>query len=78
MNANPTPTLVCEVCEVSNETVQRRHRNTMYQDDESNYMTSCQACFDEDWAYYQELWDDINRDIAASISDAMSRRSYHD
>ena len=62
---------VCPICGESKPDVERRHRNTMYNDDESNYLTSCMDCFQEDWDYYQELWDDIYADQMASVSQAL-------
>lgn len=46
----------CERCDtVSNKDIKRRRLNTKYQDDKSNYMTSCKDCYDEVCEYYEEL-----------------------
>jgi len=65
------PTKTCPICEGEKDTVESRHRNTMYQDEPSNWLESCKECFDEDWEHFQELWDDINSDVRASCYDAL-------
>lgn len=48
---------VCPLCFHIGPTAWRR-RNTAYVDDKLNWLLSCQACYDEDYANFQELWDD--------------------
>lgn len=38
----------------------RRHMNTMYINEESNYCKVCANCFEEIEEYWQDLWDDYN------------------
>ena len=46
----------CGCCETwFNKDIKRRRLNTEYANDESNYMTSCKYCYDEQCSYYQEL-----------------------
>lgn len=61
----------CPNCGQDDGTVERRAINTMYQNEESNYLISCKQCFDEAWNYYQELWDEIESDQRASCNDAL-------
>lgn len=36
----------------------RRRLNTMYENEESNYITCCEDCYKEAYDYYEELWAD--------------------
>jgi hypothetical protein len=36
----------------------RRHMSTMYENEESNYITVCADCFEEVEEYWQERWDE--------------------
>lgn len=48
----------CGMCGENKRDVLRRRRNTQYFNEESNWLTCCKECFDEDWAFYEELWAD--------------------
>ena len=48
----------CCGCGARTKDVMRRSLNTQYADDESNYLTSCRACFEDCWNYYEDLWAD--------------------
>lgn len=61
----------CPICGRETNTVDKRQRNTMYQDEEKNWLVSCAECHAEDCDHFQELWDDINSDIRASVTDAL-------
>jgi hypothetical protein len=61
----------CPACGRESETVAKRRRNTMFVDEEQNYIESCLECFETDDHYWQERWDDLNADINHSISDAL-------
>ncbi len=39
-------------------TIKKRRLNTMYADDEQNYMTSCVHAYKEVYEYYEERWND--------------------
>lgn len=65
-----TPPAFCERCEVSDETVIRRRLNTAFVDEEKNYSTLCQSCYDEECAYWQERWNDYNREIWLGVCGA--------
>lgn len=49
---------VCGMCGEGKRDVLRRRRNTQYLHEESNWLTCCKECFDEDWESYEELWAD--------------------
>lgn len=46
----------CPICDGDDGTVERRHQNTAYVDEESNWLTSCKECFDEAEEYWAERW----------------------
>ena len=46
----------CPCCERPSDTIARRHMSTAYAKEESNYLTSCQECFDEAEEYWRERW----------------------
>jgi hypothetical protein len=46
----------CEKCGEFSRKVKRRHQNTRYVDDESNYVTVCDQCFEEIEEYWKERW----------------------
>jgi len=48
----------CPCCHQPSETVERRHQNTAYVDEESNWLVSCLPCFEEGEVYWAELWAD--------------------
>ena len=54
------PRWFCSGCNRFKLTIERRRQNTMYEDDESNYVTCCAECFEEIEAYWQERWDEYN------------------
>jgi hypothetical protein len=37
--------------------VKTRRRNTAYAKEADNWLTSCKACKEEDYAYFADLWD---------------------
>lgn len=51
----------CHCCGRWRTDVTRRRRNTAFCEeyDEMNYLTSCKECFDEDWDYYAERWNEF-------------------
>jgi hypothetical protein len=51
--------MICNSCgeEVPDNEIQRRRLNTMYHDEESNWLTSCLTCYDDAISYYAELWE---------------------
>jgi len=46
----------CVCCGKTGPDVKRRHRNTQYVDEESNYLTACRECQDMDDEYFAERW----------------------
>lgn len=48
----------CPCCGTVSDTVERRRMNTAYADEESNYLTSCLACFEMSEDYWRERWAD--------------------
>lgn len=50
--------LLCPCCGRLSPSVEKRSRNTCYLDDDLNYLVSCLECFQMDWDYYQERWED--------------------
>lgn len=46
----------CPFCNELSFYVKTRHRNTAYCDEKSNYLTSCDKCYQEDYEYYDALW----------------------
>ena len=47
----------CLKCEQESETVQRRRQSTAYVDEESNWVTVCNDCFEEIEECWKELWE---------------------
>lgn len=41
-------------------TVKTQRRNTQYGEESSNWITACEECRDDDFEYFQELWDYYN------------------
>lgn len=39
--------------------VKKRHLNTCYNDEESNWMTSCYECFKATWDTYDDFWSNV-------------------
>lgn len=50
----------CYMCDRWFVYPKRRHMNTMYEDEESNYIKVCRDCFKEVQNYWQERWDEYN------------------
>jgi hypothetical protein len=48
----------CPLCGGWERTVAKRRRLSSYNDDASNWLTSCKDCFDEDTYILQGQWDD--------------------
>lgn len=46
----------CKCCGFMSTTVARRPLNTMYVDDERNFLESCKGCYEETIDYYKDLW----------------------
>lgn len=55
----------CEYCQEEHDEneLQRRRLNTAYVDEELNWMTSCEAAYEESVSYYKELWTDYYASI---------------
>ena len=49
---------ICPYCDIPNNDIEKRRLNTLYVEEERNFMTSCRKCYDRAYAEYQELWDD--------------------
>lgn len=37
--------------------IKRRRQNTQYEDEDLNFVTTCEDCFEEIQSYWDELWD---------------------
>jgi hypothetical protein len=48
--------LLCPGCGQLSFTVERRHLNTCYVNEDSNYTTCCLTCFQDLWDMYDEQW----------------------
>lgn len=48
----------CGVCQEFKVLVKKRRLCTQYAEEESNFMTSCKDCFNEQNEYYKERWQD--------------------
>jgi hypothetical protein len=53
-----TDVIVCPFCGCQDGTIKIRRRNSEYQNDEENWLTSCTSCFDDDTNQLTELWND--------------------
>jgi len=52
--------MICKGCgeDYPDNEIQRRKLNTMYRDEESNWLVSCEDCYQDALKYYQQLWSD--------------------
>ena len=50
--------MTCPFCGQESNDVEIRHRNTSYQEEPLNYRDSCLRCWEADYSYYQDLWDE--------------------
>ena len=48
----------CPVCSLEKPDVATRRLNTMYHNDESNWLHSCGDCYADAVDHYRELWDE--------------------
>lgn len=53
-------TETCDRCDKTGEDVERRHQNTMYVNEESNYATLCTECQEDADEYWEERWAEYN------------------
>jgi hypothetical protein len=56
-----TPNGICKACVYCftiTATIEKRRLNTAYCDEEQNWITSCQECYDDLYAMYEEQWKD--------------------
>lgn len=53
----------CGCCGRSREDIKRQRMNCQYHDEESNWITCCQDCFEE----IQRYWDDMWREYYAGL-----------
>lgn len=54
--------IVCPCCQRF-MLIRKRRLNTAYVNDESNWMISCDNCYEEAVEYYSDLWDMYYQDI---------------
>lgn len=47
---------ICPCCEQKASDVARRHRNTAYERENDNYLTSCGDCWVRDTELFAEMW----------------------
>lgn len=50
-----TDASICSNC-YSTDKVERRRLNTMYHNEESNWLTSCEVCYDEAYEHFADQW----------------------
>ena len=50
----------CPYCGRWLRRITRERRITDYMDDESNWLTACEECHEEDDAYWEERWAEYN------------------
>lgn len=50
--------VTCQQCEQESTTVERRRQNTAYADEESNWVTVCEKCFEKIQENWEEMWED--------------------
>lgn len=48
----------CPLCDRPSETVERRHMNTAYIKEESNYIICCMECFKQVQADWRDMWEE--------------------
>lgn len=60
--SEPTKLTVCPCCEQEKPDIRKRRKNTAYVNEESNWLVSCDECFQDTVAYYAELWADYYAD----------------
>lgn len=53
----------CPCCERLSDTVEKRRLCTQYQNEESNYLLSCEECFEEYNREYQEYLSEYYRNL---------------
>jgi hypothetical protein len=47
----------CNCCNKYFKYSKRRRLNTQYEEEDRNYLTSCDSCYRKTINYYNELWD---------------------
>lgn len=47
---------ICECCGLLKHGVAKRRMNTNYTDHESNFIVSCQECFERSEEHWDEMW----------------------
>lgn len=53
----------CPMCGQRKHSVERRRRNTAYQDDDQNFHTCCAECHDDANQFWSEMWQDHYNNI---------------
>ena len=62
-----TDNLQCPHCGMDDGSIERRSRNTAFQDEESNFLTSCKECWEEDDSYWAERWADYYQEVCGGL-----------
>ena len=57
MSSLPCPFVGQSPVEQHTGEVMNRQLNTRYVHEESNWLFSCRACFEQAWADYDDMWD---------------------
>lgn len=64
MTESATTTLIiCPMCKKESATVERRRQNTAYLEEESNWVTVCEDCFEEIQWQWEQMWRDLYGNI---------------
>lgn len=48
----------CPVCERKSDDIKRRRRYSAYANEEENWLTSCQDCYDTDYSHLRDDWEE--------------------
>ncbi|MOA31764.1 hypothetical protein D3C78_1529390 [compost metagenome] len=46
----------CARCKQEKESTKKRRTNTAYVEDELNFVTECDECFEETESYWEQMW----------------------
>lgn len=49
---------LCGYCREEKNSVKMRRQNTLYEEEDANYIESCKECFEEKEEYWADMWAD--------------------
>jgi uncharacterized protein with PIN domain len=47
---------LCGYCREEKNSVKMRRQNTLYEEEDANYIESCKECFEEKEEYWADMW----------------------